>query len=160
MTNNLFYGDNLEVMRKHLREETIDLCYIDPPFNSKRNYNQIYNNIGTEDRAQAEAFVDTWLWDDQAITGYDEISSNGEGRFPAQLVDLIAGLKPVLGKGSLLAYLVSMSLRIVEIRRVLKPTGSFYLHCDPNMSHYLKVVCDLIFGEKNCDRGKEFIRKV
>ncbi len=154
--NKLFYGDNLDVLRKHLRDETVDLCYIDPPFNSKRNYNQIYNNIGVEDRAQAEAFTDTWLWDDRAIAGYAEVLDNPLGRFCSQLVDLIKGLRNVLGTGSLLAYLISISLRIVEIRRVLKPTGSFYLHCDPTSSHYIKLVLDAIF----CSQGGRFLNEI
>jgi site-specific DNA-methyltransferase (adenine-specific) len=143
--NQLFYGDNLEILRRKIRDETVDLCYIDPPFNSKRNYNQIYNNVGGEDRAQAQAFTDTWVWDELANAGYDEILANADGRFAVRLVDLIRGLQPVIKKGSLLAYLVSMSLRITEIRRVLKNTGSFYLHCDPTASHYLKLVLDAIF---------------
>jgi len=145
MTNQLFYGDNLEVLRRHIRDETVDLCYIDPPFNSKRNYNQIYNNIGKEDQAQAQAFIDTWTWDDYANQGLDEIQVNYQGRFTPQSIDLISGLVKVLGKGSLLAYLISMTLRIAEIHRILKPTGSFYLHCDPTASHYLKIVIDAIF---------------
>src|SRR3954465_11531839 len=116
--NKLFYGDNLDVLRKKIRDETVDLCYIDPPFNSKWNYNQIYNNIGGEDRAQAQAFIDTWVWDDRAKEGFAEILANDEGRFPTQAVDLLKGLHPVLKAGSLLAYLVSMTLRITEIHRV------------------------------------------
>src|ERR1700691_84334 len=107
--NKLYYGDNLEVLRKYIKDETIDLCYIDPPFNSKRNYNQIYNNVGEEDRAQAHAFTDTWVWDDHANAGYSEIIDNADGRFQPQLVELIKGLHSVLKEGSLLAYLVSMS---------------------------------------------------
>ncbi len=144
--NQLFYGDNLEVLRKKIQDDSIDLCYIDPPFNSKRDYNQIYNNIGGEDRAQAQAFSDTWRWDDLARAGYTEIMANDAGRFQPRLVELIKGLQRVLGDGSLLAYLVSMSQRITEIHRVLKPTGSFYLHCDPTASHYLKLVVDAVFG--------------
>lgn len=144
--NKLFYGDNLDIFRQNkISRETVDLCYIDPPFNSKRNYNQIYNNIGSEDRAQAQAFIDTWVWDDRANAGYDEILANSEGRFQAQLVELIKGLHGVLREGSLLAYLVSMALRITEIHRVLKRTGTFYLHCDPTASHYLKLVADATF---------------
>ncbi|MFZ0914944.1 MAG: DNA methyltransferase [Candidatus Korobacteraceae bacterium] len=143
--NRLYYGDNLDILRKKIKDETVDLCYIDPPFNSKRNYNQIYNNIGDEDRAQAQAFTDTWKWDDRANAGYREILANEEGRFQPQLVELIRGLHSVLREGSLLAYLVSIALRVTEIRRVLKPTGSFYLHCDPTSSHYLKLVLDSIF---------------
>ncbi|HUZ33756.1 MAG TPA: hypothetical protein VMV19_16875 [Xanthobacteraceae bacterium] len=101
--NQLFYGDNLDVLRKKILPESVDLCYIDPPFNSKRTYNQIYNNVGAEDRAQAQAFIDTWKWDDRAIEGYQEIIDNSAGRFPAQLVELIKGLSAVLGEGSLRA---------------------------------------------------------
>lgn len=143
--NILYYGDNLEVLRKKIHDESVDLCYIDPPFNSKRNYFQIYNNIGGEDQAQAQAFVDTWTWDEEAVRGYREIITNPEGRFTSQVIELLKGLRNVLKEGSLLAYLVSMSLRITEIHRVLKPHGSFYLHCDPTASHYLKLVLDAIF---------------
>jgi len=157
--NTLFYGDNLDVLRKYIKDETVDLCYIDPPFNSKRNYNQIYNNIGKEDRAQAQAFVDTWTWDDHAGEGFSHILSNDGARFTSQTIELIKGLHAVLGKGSLLAYLVSMTLRVVEIRRVLKPTGSFYLHCDPTASHYLKLVLDTIFVTQGGDYRNEIIWK-
>lgn len=155
MTRTLYYGDNLEVLRKYIKDESIDLCYIDPPFNSKRNYNQIYNNIGTEDKAQAMAFVDTWVWDSQAIKGYAEIIANDAGRFHEQTVELIKGYKKVLGEGSLLAYLISMTLRVTEIHRVLKPTGSFYLHCDPTSSHYLKLILDSIFVSQDGEYQNE-----
>jgi site-specific DNA-methyltransferase (adenine-specific) len=143
--NKLFYGDNLEILRRDIDKNSIDLCYIDPPFNSKRNYNQIYNNIGTEDKAQAQAFIDTWEWDDYADDGFHQILNNANNVFTKQSIELISGLSKVLGKGSLLAYLVHMTLRIAEIYRVLKPTGSFYLHCDPTASHYLKLVLDAVF---------------
>ncbi|MCA2629722.1 MULTISPECIES: DNA methyltransferase [unclassified Microcystis] len=156
MVNKLYYGDNLEVLRKYIKNESIDLCYIDPPFNSKRNYNQIYNNLGKEDQAQAQAFVDTWTWDNHANEALEEIQSNYQGKFTSQTIDLIDGLTKVLGKGSLLAYLVSMTLRIVEIHRVLKSTGSFYLHCDPTASHYLKIVLDTIF----CSQGGDFKNEI
>ena len=156
MVNQLYYGDNLEVLRRYIKDESVDLCYIDPPFNSKRNYNQIYNNIGAEDKAQAQAFIDTWEWDDHAIRGIDEIITNYHGLFTQQCIALITGLSNVLGKGSLLAYLVSMTLRITEIHRVLKPTGSFYLHCDPSASHYLKLILDAIF----CSQGGEFRNEI
>lgn len=155
--NALFYGDNLEVLRKSIKDETVDFCYIDPPFNSKRNYNQIYNNIGREDRALAQAFIDMWTWDTRANEGFAEILDNDKGRFTAQAVDLLKGLQPVLKKSSLLAYLVSMTLRITEIHRVLKPTGSFYLHCDPTASHYLKLVVDAIFLPHGGDFQNEII---
>lgn len=155
--NTLYYGDNLEVMRKYIKDESIDLCYIDPPFNSKRNYNQIYNNIGGEDRAQAQAFVDTWVWDEQANMGFNEILANDKGQFSTQTVDLLKGFQQVLKKDSLLAYLVSMALRIKEIHRVLKPTGSFYLHCDPTASHYLKILLDSIFLPEGGEYQNEII---
>ncbi len=154
--NSLYYGDNLDVLRKKIRDETVDLCYIDPPFNSKRNYNQIYNNIGNEDRAQAQAFTDTWTWDDLAISGLNEILANDQGRFRPQLVALVKGLQGVLGEGTLFAYLISISLRVTEIHRVLKKTGTFYLHCDPTSSHYLKLVLDAIF----CSQGGNFINEI
>ncbi len=154
--NKLFYGDNLEVLRKYIKDETVDLCYIDPPFNSKRNYNQIYNNIGKEDTAQSQAFLDTWTWDDYANLGLREIQENYLGHFTTQSIDLINGLTKVLGKGSLLAYLVNMTLRIAEIYRVLKSTGSFYLHCDPTASHYLKLIIDGIF----CSQGGNFQNEI
>jgi DNA modification methylase len=155
--NKLYYGDNLEVLRKYIKDESIDLCYIDPPFNSKRSYNQIYNRIGSEDKAQAHAFIDTWIWDKSADEGYNEIISNEGGRFTAQSIQLIEGLKNVLGKESLLAYLVHLTLRITEIHRVLKVTGSFYLHCDPTASHYVKILLDSIFCAQQGDFKNEII---
>ena len=163
MTNRLFYGDNLDVLRRKIGSGSVDLCYIDPPFNSKRNYFQIYTNQGGEDRAQAQAFVDTWEWGAEADAGFDWITHvdrlNGDPLNPhaavltRQTVALIAGLDAVLGRGSLFAYIVHMTQRIVEIHRVLKPTGSFYLHCDPTASHYLKLVCDAVF----CGQGGDFL---
>ena len=164
MKNELYYGDNLDVLRRKIASESVDLCYIDPPFNSKRNYFQIYNNQGSEDRAQAQAFVDTWNWGDEAVEGLDYIldierlqgGHAGAVKWTVQTVALIRGLEQVLGRGSLLAYLVHMTLRIVEIHRVLKPTGSFYLHCDPTASHYLKLVLDAVF----CGQGGDFLNEV
>lgn len=156
MNNLLFYGDNLDILRNRIRDETVDLCYIDPPFNSKRNYFQIYTNVGKEDQAQAQAFVDMWTWDEQAILGYQDITTNYQGRYVRQTIELLRGLKAVLGEGSLLAYLVSIAQRVNEIQRVLKPTGSFYLHCDPTASHYLKLVLDSVF----CSRGGEFVNDI
>jgi DNA modification methylase len=164
MQNELYYGDNLDVLRRKIANETVDLCYIDPPFNSKRNYFQIYNNQGGEDRAQAQAFVDTWNWGDEAVEGLDYIldierlqgSTAGSVKWTPQTVALIRGLEQVLGRGSLLAYLVHMTLRIVEIHRVLKPTGSFYLHCDPTASHYLKLVLDAVF----CGQGGDYLSEI
>lgn len=153
--NRLFYGDNLDVLRRKIDSASVDLCYIDPPFNSDRTYFQIYNNIGTDggDKAQAQAFIDTWEWGDEAEKGLDcilDVNNLNNGKFTPQTVALIRGLDAVLGHGDLFAYLVHMTLRIAEIHRVLKPTGSFYLHCDPTASHYLKLVCDSVF----CARGQ------
>lgn len=154
----LYYGDNLEILRNKIPDNSIDLCYIDPPFNSKRSYFQIYNNIGrSEDKAQAQAFVDTWTWDDRAIEGFTEITTNLNGRFTGQAIELIKGLELVLGTGDLLAYLIHMTLRVTEIFRVLKPTGSFYLHCDPTASHYLKLVLDAVFVSQGGDFLNEII---
>jgi DNA modification methylase len=157
--NQLYYGDNLDVLRRKIADESVDLCYIDPPFNSKRNYFQIYNNQGSEDRAQAQAFVDTWEWGDEADAGLawiTDIAQLQNGKLTEQTVELIKGLEKVLKRGSLLAYLVHMTLRIVEIHRVLKPTGSFYLHCDPTASHYLKLVLDAVF----CGQGGDYINEI
>jgi site-specific DNA-methyltransferase (adenine-specific) len=154
----LFYGDNLDILRNKIADGSIDLCYIDPPFNSKRNYFQIYNDIGGEqDKAQAQAFIDTWQWDTHAIEGHQQIISNFEGRFTRQSIELIKGFELILGKSDLLAYLVSMTLRVTEIYRVLKTTGSFYLHCDPTASHYLKLVLDAIFCGQDGDFRNEII---
>ncbi len=156
MKNAIYYGDNLAILKNYIASESIDLCYIDPPYNSKRNYNQIYNNIGEEDKASAKAFVDTWTWDDMAMQGLNEILAGTNKNLTAQCIDLINGLTAVLGKGSLLAYLVSMTLRIAEIYRVLKKTGSFYLHCDSTASHYLKLILDALF----CKRGGVFRNEI
>lgn len=163
--NELYYGDNLDVLRRKVASGSVDLCYIDPPFNSKRNYFQIYNNQGSEDRAQAQAFVDTWEWGDDAIKGLEYILDIGRlnggadaTRWTEQTVELIRGLEKVLGRGSLLAYLVHMTLRIVEIHRVLKPTGSFYLHCDPTASHYLKLVLGSVFVSDR--KGGQFVNEI
>jgi site-specific DNA-methyltransferase (adenine-specific) len=156
MKNALYYGDNLDVLRNHIPDETVDLCYIDPPFNSRRDYNQIYHNARVQERAHARAFVDTWVWDGHAIEGFEQIVTNDEGRFSEPIIELVKGLRNVLKEGSLLAYLVSLTLRIVEIQRVLKRTGTFYLHCDPHASHYLKLVLDAVF----CSQGGEFRNEI
>ena len=129
--NRLFCGDNLEVLRNHVADESIDLCYIDPPFHSRRNY---------QTRTQPRAFTDTWTWDEAARSGFDDVC-----RQPSKLARLLSGLEPVIGPGSLLAYLVSVALRLREIDRVLRPTGSLFLHCDPTASHYLKLLLDAEF---------------
>ncbi|MBB1126932.1 DNA methyltransferase [Thiospirillum jenense] len=154
--NQLFYGDNLDVLRHKLKDESVDLCYIDPPFNSKRNYFQIYNNIGKEDTAQAQMFIDTWTWNQLADLGLRDITQNNQSSYTRQTIELINGLRAVLGMSGLLAYLISMTQRVNEIWRVLKPTGSFYLHCDPTCSHYLKLILDSIF----CPRGGDYLNEI
>lgn len=159
MNNQLYYGDNLDVLRRKVRDESVDLCYIDPPFNSKRNYFQIYNNIGKDDAAQAQAFIDTWTWNELTLRGFQEIITNEEGRYTEQTVELLKGLKAVLKENnSLLAYLVNITQRVNEIWRVLKPTGSFYLHCDPTASHYLKLVLDSVFCGGG--RGGDYLNEI
>jgi site-specific DNA-methyltransferase (adenine-specific) len=156
MKNLLYYGDNIDIMRKYMKDESVDLCYIDPPFNSSRNYNQIYNNIGTEDTAQSMAFVDTWEWTAFTEHEYHEIQINDKGLYPKAVSDLIIGFFNILGRGSMLAYLVAMTRRINEIHRILKPTGSFYLHCDHTVGHYLKIMLDAFF----CRAGGEFKNEI
>lgn len=140
--NTLYFGDNLAVLREHFPDESVDLVYLDPPFNSKRNYNFIYREIaGKSDTAQEEAFTDTWTMEGAAAE-YREVTESG---FPEGT--LIEALRQVHGDTSLVAYLSVMALRLRELHRVLKPTGSLYLHCDPSASHYLKMVLDGVFGE-------------
>ncbi len=154
MKNQLFYGDNLEILRQKISDESVDLCYIDPPFNSQKNYYQVCQNQGKT--AKMQAFIDTWTWDESAEIGWVQIIDNYRGSFTLQSIDLLLGLSKVLGKGSFLAYLVSLTLRIAEIYRILKPTGSFYLHCDPTASHYLKLILDAFF----CFRGGDFQNEI
>jgi len=146
----LWYGDNLEILQKYVKSESIDLCYIDPPFNSKRNYNQIYNNveseqIKSENTAQNEAFEDTWYWTESSEKDLKMLLDNEKQLYTRKLIETILGFEKILGKGNMLAYLVNMTVRICEIHRVLKPTGSFYLHCDSTMSAYLRIILDSIF---------------
>jgi len=155
--NKLYYGDNLEVLRKYIADESVDLCYIDPPFNSNRDYNQIYTTTNSEDRAQSQAFVDTWEWDKSAISGLNEILENEQKRFNIESVKFIDNIKNIIGKGSLLAYLISLTLRVTEIHRALKKTGSFYFHCDPTASHYIKLLLDNIFVPKGGNMRNELI---
>jgi len=145
--NTLYYGDNLKVLRKYVGDETVDLIYLDPPFNSKRAYNVIFKDqTGKDEAAQIQAFEDTWSWRTHAQDAYEEIM---EGKYPAALKNVIEAFKGFLGINNLMAYLVMMAIRLVEMHRVLKNTGSIYLHCDPTASHYLKILMDQIFGVEN-----------
>lgn len=141
--NQLFYGDNLDVLRSSIKDETVDLVYLDPPFNSKRDYNLLFKSPeGGQSHAQIEAFEDTWHWTEQAEREFDEILKSGH----TDVADLIRAFRTFLGENDLMAYLVMMANRLLELHRVLKPTGSLYLHCDPTASHYLKLVLDAVFG--------------
>ena len=143
--NTLFYGDNLPVIREYLADETIDLIYLDPPFNSSRSYNVLYKDeSGTEAEAQIVAFEDTWHWSHSTEEQYRKLAAEGN-----KLAQLLGTLVAVIGRNQMMAYLVMMAARLIELHRVLKPTGSLYLHCDPTASHYLKMVLDMIFGVRN-----------
>ncbi len=149
--NTLYYGDNLPILRS-MPSNSIDLVYLDPPFNSSRNYNVLFkdqsnyaSSTGAGSEAQITAFEDTWSWGPSAEAALaDIIQAN-----PGVVDDLLDALKKIIGPSPMLAYLVMMAARLVELHRVLKPTGSLYLHCDPTASHYLKIVLDTVFGSQN-----------
>jgi site-specific DNA-methyltransferase (adenine-specific) len=141
--NTLFYGDNLPILREHIPEESIDLIYFDPPFNSNRSYNVLFKEeSGQESESQIVAFDDTWHWGEMAETTYCELATQA----PPHVGQMIGALRQFIGANQMMACLVMMAERLVELHRVLKPTGSLYLHCDPTASHYLKVVLDTNFG--------------
>ena len=142
-TNQLYYGDNLDILRTHIPDESVDLIYIDPPFNSNQAYNVIFSEAdGSSSQAQIQAFEDTWRWGETTEQVYHELIVTA----PPLLVETIKSFRGFLTETNLMAYLVMMGLRLVELHRVLKPTGSFYLHCDPTASHYLKIILDQVFG--------------
>lgn len=143
--NKLFFGDNLNMLR-HIADKSVDLIYLDPPFNSKANYNVLFKeSSGQLSDAQITAFEDTWHWGQDSEDTYREIIQHG----PKKLADLIQALRSFLGQNDMMAYLVMMAIRLVELRRVLSSTGSIFLHCDPTASHYLKMTMDSIFGIVN-----------
>jgi adenine specific DNA methylase Mod len=145
-TNVLYFGDNLDILRKHIPDESIDLIYLDPPFNSKRDYNILFKeNGGLESEAQIQAFTDTWHWTEPVERTYFDIIQKA----PDKVSRLIDALHGVIGQNDVMAYLVMMTIRLVELHRVLNPTGSLFLHCDPTMSHYIKIVLDQIFQPAN-----------
>ena len=142
-TNVLYYGDNLDILRRYIPDESVDLIYLDPPFNSNRRYNVLFKESeGTSSGAQIQAFSDTWRWDRPAEQTYNELVLNA----PARVSRTIEAMREIIGSNDLMAYLVMMTIRMVELRRVLKSTGSIYLHCDPTASHYLKMMMDAVFG--------------
>jgi site-specific DNA-methyltransferase (adenine-specific) len=143
--NVLYYGDNLDVMRRYVRDASVDLVYLDPPFNSNKDHNLLFHEQdGTRAAAQVRAFKDTWEWDEVAARTYVELVEAG-----GKLSEAMQAFRLVLGETDMLAYLSMMAPRLVELHRVLKPTGSIYLHCDPTASHYLKILLDSIFDPRN-----------
>jgi site-specific DNA-methyltransferase (adenine-specific) len=143
--NLLYYGDNLPILREHVADESVNLVYLDPPFKSDQDYNVLFEERdGTQAASQIKAFGDTWHWDTAAAASYAEVVEAG-----GHVAQAMIAFRTFLGENDLLAYLAMMAPRLVELRRVLKPAGSIYLHCDPTASHYLKILMDATFGPKN-----------
>ncbi len=139
--NTLYYGDNLDILREYIADASIDLVYLDPPFNSNRNYNVLFKDErGAESEAQITAFEDTWHWGHDAERTYVDLVTDA----PERVGQVIGALRSFIGTSQMMAYLVMMAARLVELHRVLKPTGSLYLHCDSTASHYLKVILDTV----------------
>lgn len=144
--NQLYFGDNLHILREALVDETVDLIYLDPPFNSKRDYNLLFKSPkGQQSEAQITAFEDSWHWGEQAEREFDELLRQPN----TDVAEMMRALRSFLGENDMLAYLTMMANRLLELHRVLKPTGSLYLHCDPTASHYLKIVLDGVFGKEH-----------
>jgi DNA modification methylase len=144
--NQLFYGDNLDILRAHIASESVDLIYLDPPFNSNASYNVLFkSDAGAQSQAQIAAFEDTWHWSPQAEAAFDDVMHGGN----THVAEMLRALRLVLSENDMMAYLTMMAVRLIELHRVLKPTGSLYLHCDPTASHYLKILLDAIFGPTN-----------
>ena len=142
----LFYGDNLDVLRNHIEDESVDLIYLDPPFNSNANYNVLFKSPdGKQSQSQIEAFEDTWHWTDAAEAAFDDVMRSGH----SDAAEMLRAMRSMLKENDMMAYLAMMAVRLIELHRVLKPTGSLYLHCDPTASHYLKMLLDAVFGLKN-----------
>ena len=140
--NRLYYGDNLDILRRYVADESVDLVYLDPPFNSNQTYNVLFQEQdGSRSASQIKAFEDTWHWDQTAAQSYEETLEAG-----GQVAEAMRAFQTLLGSNDMLAYLSMMAPRLVELRRVLKSTGSLYLHCDPAASHYLKLLLDAVFG--------------
>jgi site-specific DNA-methyltransferase (adenine-specific) len=140
--NTLYYGDNLDILRRYIANESVDLVYLDPPFKSDQDYNVLFaEKDGSAAAAQIKAFEDTWQWDQMAAAQYQETVEQG-----GRVADVLLGFRQFLASNDMLAYLPMMAPRLVELRRVLRNTGSIYLHCDPTASHYLKLLLDAVFG--------------
>ena len=146
MKNTLYFGDNLDILRNSIADESIDLIYLDPPFNSKRDYNLLFKTPkGMESDAQITAFEDSWHWGEQAENEFREIQKQPN----TDVAEMMQALRSFLGENDMMAYLTMMANRLLVLHRVLKDTGSLYLHCDPTASHYLKIVLDGVFGKLN-----------
>ncbi|MBS3981590.1 MAG: restriction endonuclease [Rhodobacteraceae bacterium] len=145
MTNHLYYGDNLSVLRESIGSESVDLIYLDPPFNSNAGYNVLFKAPdGSGSAAQIEAFDDTWHWNDSAEAAFADVLRSGN----SAAAEMLRAMRGFLGENDMMAYLAMMAVRLLELHRVLKPTGSLYLHCDPTASHYLKILLDAVFGKE------------
>jgi site-specific DNA-methyltransferase (adenine-specific) len=143
MANHLYYGDNLGILRSQIKDESIDLIYLDPPFNSQANYNVLFRSpTGKQSPAQIEAFEDTWHWTDEAEKAFDEVMSSGN----TDAAEMLRAMQSFLKENDMMAYLTMMAVRLLELHRVLNEKGTLYLHCDPTASHYLKILLDGIFG--------------
>ena len=146
LVNRLYFGDNLPILRESIADESVDLIYLDPPFNSNATYNVLFRErSGQESAAQITAFEDTWRWSIESEIAFRDVVTNG----PRVLGDLLQAMRAFLGQNDMMAYLTMMAQRMAELHRVLKPTGSIYLHCDPTASHYLKLLMDAVFGKEN-----------
>lgn len=141
----LYFGDNLEILRKRIPDESFDLIYLDPPFNSNRSYNVLFKEGLQDSPAQVRAFEDSWHWTQESKSTFDYLVMKTN----ENISNLMQAFEKLVGHNDMLAYLTMMTVRLIELRRVLKKTGSIYLHCDPTASHYLKIVMDAIFGKKN-----------
>lgn len=146
MDNTLYYGDNLPILRNYVADNSVDLVYLDPPFNSKADYNILYKEpTGEPSRAQITAFEDTWHWTEETELIFQEIVKEA----PAEVIEMMVSFRKFLLPNDVMAYLTMMCIRLLELKRVLKNTGCIYLHCDPTASHYLKILMDVVFGKKN-----------
>lgn len=146
MANVLYYGDNLQVLRESIADESVDLIYLDPPFNSQATYNVLFRApTGEQSKAQIEAFEDTWHWGPEAEDAFDQVMKSGH----TDTAEMLRALRLFLKENDMMAYLTMMAVRLLELHRVLKPTGSLYLHCDPTASHYLRILLDAVFGPTN-----------
>ena len=141
-SNLLYYGDNLDVLRRYVRDASVDLIYLDPPFNSRQEYSVLFaEKDGSQSSSQIRAFKDTWEWNLESERAYLDVVETG-----GRVADAMVAFRKLLGNSDMMAYLAMMAPRLLELHRVLKDTGSLYLHCDPTASHYLKILLDAVFG--------------